>query len=132
MEPTTAQSDRPGEMMTFPKLASSAIAQYPFGRQHAYRNQAVEFVDGTDQRYRDCGGPRVEWSIQLEELAEDELAALEEFFLANQGAFGVFTFTDPIDGREYDDCSFSRDTLALLNEAELRGSSRLTVVRNHA
>ena len=51
-----------------------------------------------EQRYRDSAGARLEWEIQLSELDEGELAAIEEFFLANQGAFGSFSFTDPWDG----------------------------------
>jgi hypothetical protein len=118
------------DTMTFPKLKSNAVAQYPFGRQQSYQNQTVAFVDGTDQRYRDSGGPQVKWSIQLDELDETELASLEEFFLANQGAFGVFSFVDPSDGQQYDNCSLSSDALALLSIAEMRGSTKLTVIRN--
>jgi hypothetical protein len=117
--------------MTFPKLKSNAVAQYPFGRQQSYRNQTVAFVDGTDQRYRDCGSPQVQWSIQLDELDESELASLEEFYLANQGAFGEFSFTDPYDGKQYDNCSLWSDSLALVSITEMRGSTKLTVVRNH-
>jgi hypothetical protein len=117
--------------MTCPKLKSNAVAQYPLTRQQEYRNQTVTFVDGTDQRYRDSGAQRLQWSIQLDELDEGELGSLEQFFLANQGAFGMFSFTDPIDGTVYDNCSLSSDSLALLNVAEMRGSSKLTVIRNH-
>ena len=119
-------------MATFPKLKSNAVAQYPFGGQQFYRNQTVTFVDGTDQRYRDSSGPRTEWSIQLDELDETELTALDEFFLANQGADGVFSFTDPSDGQEYDNCSLGSDSLQLLTIAEMRGSTKLTVVQNHS
>ena len=50
-------------------------------------------------------GARLEWDIQLSQLDEGELAAIEEFFLASQGAFGSFSFTDPSDGTVYDNCS---------------------------
>jgi hypothetical protein len=116
--------------VTFPRLKSSAIAQYPFGRERRYQNQTVSFVDGTDQRYRDCSGPRTEWTIQLDEIDENEMASLEEFFLSNQGQFGVFSFTDPTDGREYDNCSLSSDSLTLLSVGEMRNSAKLTIVLN--
>jgi hypothetical protein len=119
-------------MATFPKLKTNAVAQYPFGRQRQYKNQTVSFVDGTDQRYRDHRGPRTEWSIQLAELDENELASLEEFFLANEGAFGTFSFTDPIDGQSYDNCSLSSDSLQLLSFAEMRGNTKLTIVLNNS
>jgi hypothetical protein len=117
-------------MATFPKLKTDAIAQYPMGRRAQYQNQTVRFVDGSEQRYRDSGGARLQWDIQLSELDEGELAAVEEFFLASQGAFGSFTFTDPWDGQVYDNCSMATDELALATVAEMRGSTKLTVVRN--
>ena len=117
-------------MATFPKLKTNAIAQYPVSRREQFQNQTVRFVDGSEQRYRDSAGARLEWEIQLSQLDEGELAAIEEFFLARQGAFGSFCFTDPWDGHVYDDCSVAADELALVTEGEMRGSTKLTVVRN--
>jgi phage-related protein len=117
-------------MATFPKLRTNAITQYPSGRREQYQNQTVRFVDGSEQRFRDSGSARLQWDIQFSELDEGELAAIEEFFLAGQGAFGSFTFTDPWDGQVYDNCSVSADVLTLLTEGEMRGSTKLTVVRN--
>ena len=117
-------------MATFPRLKSNAIAQYPAARRAQFQNQTVRFVDGSEQRYRDSAGARLEWDIQLTQLDEGELATIEEFFLANQGSFGSFTFEDPWDGSVYDNCSIAEDGLALLTVAEMRGSTKLTVVRN--
>ena len=117
-------------MATFPKLKTNAISQYPVTRREQFQNQTVRFVDGSQQRYRDSGTARLEWEIQLSLLDEGELAAIEEFFLARQGAFGIFSFTDPWDGRVYDNCSVAADDLALLTVAEMHGSTRLTVVQN--
>ena len=117
-------------MATFPKLKTTAMAQYPMARRARFQNQTVRFVDGSEQRYRDSAGTRLQWEIQLSELDEGELAAMEEFFLAGQGAFGSFTFTDPWDGQVYDNCSVAADELAVTTVAELRGSTKLTIVRN--
>ena len=117
-------------MATFPKLKTNAIAQYPVARHEQFQNQTVRFVDGSEQRYRDSAGARLAWEIQFSELDEGELAAIEEFFLARQGAFGSFCFTDPWDGHVYDDCSVAADELALVTEGEMRGRTKLTVVRN--
>ena len=118
-------------MPAFPILKTNAITQYPVSRREQFRNQTVRFVDGSDQRYRDSARAQLAWEIQLSELDEGELAAIEEFFLANQGAFGSFSFTDPWDGHVYDDCSVAADELALVIEGEMRGSTKLTVVRNN-
>ena len=118
-------------MATFPKLKTNAIAQYPMGRREQFQNQTVRFVDGSEQRFRDSGSARIEWQIQLSQLDEGELAAIEQFFLASQGAFGSFSFTDPWDGKVYDNCSVWADTLALLTVSEMRGSTKLKIVRNN-
>ena len=117
-------------MATFPRLKTNAIAQYPVARRVQYQNLTVRFVDGSEQRYRDSGAARMRWDIQLSELDEGELAAIEEFFLMSQGAFGSFSFTDPWDGHVYDNCSVGADALTLLSEGEMRASTKLTVVRN--
>uniref|UniRef100_Q01Z32 DUF2460 domain-containing protein n=1 Tax=Solibacter usitatus (strain Ellin6076) TaxID=234267 RepID=Q01Z32_SOLUE len=117
-------------MATFPQLKTGAVAQYPIVRRGEFRNQTVRFVDGTEQRYRDSGAPLESWQISLSGLDETELAAMEEFFLANQGAFGSFAFTDPWDGRVYDDCSLAADDLSAAAMAERNGTTKLTVVRN--
>jgi hypothetical protein len=117
-------------MATFPKLKTGAVAQYPLGRTTAFQNQTLTFVDGTQQRYRDGAAAWLRWEIRLSNLDEGELAAVEEFFVANQGAFGSFTFTDPIDGHVYGDCSLAADSLSAVTAGEMRGTATLTVVQN--
>ena len=58
------------------------------------------------------------------------MAAVEGFFLANQGCFGNFAFTDPWDGQTYPNCSFAADELALLSLMEMRGRVSLKVIEN--
>ena len=72
-------------MATFPILKTGAVAQYPARRRVEFQNQAVRFVNGSEQRYRDCTAPRRGWEIALELLDEGELAAVEEFFRAASG-----------------------------------------------
>jgi len=117
-------------MATFPKLKTGAVAQYPLARRAQFQNQIVRFVDGSDQRYRDSAGAQLEWEIQLSRLDDSEMAAIEEFFRANQGAFGRFEFIDPWDGQVHHDCSIADDVLQLGTLAETGGNTRLTVVRN--
>jgi len=117
-------------MTTFPKLKTDAVAQYPLTTTLAYQNQTLTFVDGTQQRYRDSGAVQMRWEIRLADLDEGETAAIEEFFLINQGAFGSFTFTDPRDGAVYEDCSLEADGLQAETIAEMRGASSLVVMQN--
>src|SRR4051794_15774115 len=117
------------DMAEFPKLKTGAVAQYPLGRETRLRNEAVRFVDGAYQRYRDSGTARRRWVIQLELLDPGELAAIEEFFLAVQGAYTPFTFTDPWDGQAYEGCRLESDEVVLAALSEMQGSTTLTVTQ---
>jgi hypothetical protein len=117
-------------MPIFPRLKTNAVAQYPAQRAVRFQNQALRFVDGTEQRYRDSAGPLHRWEIVLKQLDEGEMAALEGFFEGNQGAFGNFTFTDPWDGQVYQNCSLETDGLDLTTTGEMSGNTRIAVVEN--
>ncbi|HXK02890.1 MAG TPA: DUF2460 domain-containing protein [Verrucomicrobiae bacterium] len=117
-------------MATFPKLKTAAVAQYPLDRTTAFQNQTLTFVDGTQQRYRDAPSARLKWGIRLADLDEGEMASMEEFFLANQGAFGSFAFTDPVDGQSYDDCSLQADGLEVLTVEEMRSATKVAIQQN--
>jgi hypothetical protein len=117
-------------MATFPTLKTGAVIQYPAIRKVRYRNQSLRFVDGTEQRYRDCAGPLRRWEIRLSQLDEGEVAALEQFFADNQGAFGSFAFTDPWDGTAFPNCSLEMDGLKTTATAEMNGATSLTVAEN--
>ena len=117
-------------MATFPLLKTHAVAQYPASRSFRFQNQVVRFVDGNEQRYRDAAGPLHRWSIQLDELDEGEMAALESFFETNEGRFSTFLFTDPWDGTAYPNCSLQSDAIEITSAAEMRGKTSLTIVEN--
>jgi hypothetical protein len=116
-------------MAQFPKLRTGAVAQYPVAREARLRNDGLRFLDGSYQRYRDAGSVRRRWTIQLDLLDEGEMAAMEEFFLAQQGAYATFTFTDPWDGHDYANCRLESDQVVLTAEGEMRGSTTLTVTQ---
>ena len=116
-------------MAQFPKLKTGAVAQYPITREARLRNDSLRFVDGSYQRYRDAGAVRRRWTIQLELLDEGEVAAMEEFFAAMQGMYTPFTFTDPWDGHEYENCRLASDGAEFVATGEMRGSTTLTVTQ---
>jgi len=115
-------------MAEFPKLKTGAVAQYPSSREARLRNDSVRFLDGTFQRYRDAGAIERRWVIQLELLDEGEMAALEEFFVSMEGAFGEFTFNDPWDGQPYEHCRIG-DEATFISAGEMQGSTTLTVTQ---
>ncbi|HLI86339.1 MAG TPA: DUF2460 domain-containing protein [Bryobacteraceae bacterium] len=117
-------------MATFPKLKTGAVAQYPVSRSFRFQNQIYRFLDGTDQRYRDSAGPLHSWEIRLDQLDETEIAAVEGFFLANQGSYTTFAFTDPWSGQVYQNCSLASDEMNITSLAEMQGRTSLVVIEN--
>jgi hypothetical protein len=117
-------------MATFPKLKTGAVAQYPASRGFRFQNQILRFLDGTDQRYRDSAGPLVSWEIRLDQLDETEMAALQGFFVANQGSFASFAFKDPWSGQTYQNCSLASDEMNITSLAEMQTRTSLIVVQN--
>jgi len=117
-------------MASFPTLKTSAVTQYPATKAVKFQNQVVRFVDGTEQRYRDCAGPLHQWVIRLSELDDTEMAAVEQFLESNQGSFGSFSFTDPWDNQTYSNCSFVDDAINLTSVEEMRSNTSVTVKEN--
>jgi len=114
----------------FPTLKTGAVMQYPAKRTLQFNTGIIRFLDGTEQRYRDSPSVLHTWTIQLDLLDEEELAALDQFFVTNQGKFGSFSFTDPWDGTVYPDCSLSADSFSFQLQEEMRGRTTLTVREN--
>jgi len=117
-------------MSEFPRLKTGAVLQYPAERQVGYATQVFRFIDGSEQRCRERGGPRHRWIIRLDQLDESELASIEEFFAAQQGRSGEFAFTDPWDGQQYPSCSIEQDELTLSFLEANRGQTVLVIREN--
>ena len=114
-------------MATFPTLKTGAVQQYPAVKSLAYTNQVIRFLDGAEQRYRGSASPLHRWVIQLDLLDESELSALQQFFIENEGAYGVFSFTDPWDGSVYPNCGLESDDFRGEFKDEMRAAAQLIV-----
>jgi len=119
-------------MALFPKLKTTAVTQFPSGRSLSFATEVLRFIDGTEQRFRRAGAPVFRWEISLSKLDARELAAVREFFLSQQGRYGMFEFIDPWDGMEYHGCSFEDDELELTLDGERSSSTKLTIRRGVA
>ena len=116
----------------FPTLKTGAIAQYPGTKTTQYSCIVSRFLDGSDQRYRDYSAPLRRWTIQLNLLDDGELSALDQFFAAQQGRFGVFSFVDPWTQATIPSCTLEQDSLDYTLSGEMRGSTSLVVVETRA
>ncbi len=117
-------------MSAFPVLKTGAVAQYPANRAIEHSTSVLVFVDGSEQRFREFASPARKWVIRLELLDEGELAALEDFLIAQQGRLGTFSFTDPWDGTTYPDCSLEADSIPLESQDLMRGRTTMVVRKN--
>lgn len=117
-------------MSEFPRLKTGAVAQYPIAREVRYLTQVFDFVDGGEQRFRDYDSALRTWTVQLTALDEEELDAIERFFLSEQGGYGTFTFTDPWDATDYDGCSIENPEVFFEFDGFHNGRTRLVVRQN--
>jgi len=112
---------------TFPTLSTGAIAQYPLMRELHLGAEALRFLDGSAQAYRNQAAARRRWVIDLALLNEAETGTLREFFEEQKGAWGAFRFTDPWTGATFDSCSFDDDVFPERQEGEGRNAARLVI-----
>jgi hypothetical protein len=117
-------------MSAFPKLNTGAVAQYPLGRRRRPSTRVLAFVDGSEQRFRLHRAAARAWTLRLGLLDEDELAALERFFAAQQGPAQTFTFTDPWTGEAVENCRMAEEELETVLRDPLRGETTLTIVED--
>ncbi len=115
-------------MATFPALSSGAVAQYPLPAYVTQTTQVIRFLNGSDQRCVVRARPVRWWVIKLSLLNDAELAQLEGFFMAQQGAFGLFDFPDPVSGQTIANCRLATSELSTLYDAADQGSTELTVM----
>jgi hypothetical protein len=94
-------------MTRFPTIASGAVTQYPAEVVQSQSVQVLEFLDGSEQRYLTQSRPMRAWRISLDQLSEDELHQLEDFFANQRGMYSSFTFPDPVGGSDVNNCRFA-------------------------
>lgn len=117
-------------MSAFPTLKTGAVTQYPSQRSVQFATVALQFLDGTEQRFRGYHAPLHQWVIQLSLLDQSEVQQLQEFFRALDSQAENFTFTDPWDGTTYTSCSFTQDEMTVVLASEWNASTVLTIQEN--
>jgi len=119
-------------MSMFPTLKTGAVMQYPAQRGVAFSTTALQFVDGSEQRFCNYQSPLHRWVIRLSLLDQMELQQLQEFFRSMMGPAGSFEFTDPWDGTNYANCSLSSDSMTALLASEWNGQTSVTVLETRS
>ncbi len=104
--------------------------QYPARRGSECSTTVLQFVDGSEQRFRSYQAPFRRWVIQLSQLDQSESHLLQEFFREIEGAAQNFDFTDPWDGTNYPSCSLESDSMTTVLVSEWNGETSLIIVEN--
>ncbi len=117
-------------MTEFPLLKTRAAVQYPLRESVDFSTRVLRFLGGGEQRFRQRRTGRRQWLIRLELLDEWEAARVLEFFEAQQGRAGEFAFTDPSDGKRYENCSFGQEDCEVTADGEARLSMTLVIKEN--
>jgi hypothetical protein len=82
-------------MLVYPQLATGALSQFPFRKQHRKRTVVNRAADGTSIKLADQNGEITQWQLTYADLSDAELEALEQFFAAAEGSLNSFVFLDP-------------------------------------
>jgi hypothetical protein len=82
-------------MLTYPQLATGALAQFPLRKRRRSRTVVNAAAGGSRIAYSDPAGATVEWQLAYTDLSDAELAALQAFHAAAEGSLNGFTFVDP-------------------------------------
>ena len=117
-------------MIRFPTLKTGAVAQYPLVLTFSYRADVVWFLDGSEQRFRNSPSVLHAWVIALDQLDEQEMQSVEQFFIASAGAAETFAFTDPMSNIVYPNCSITGDLLNQTYVGPLSGKTTVTIREN--
>lgn len=112
-------------MATFPVLKTGAVAQYPLDYGVRFSTQAVRFMDGSQQKFRLYGNGLRRWTLKLDLLGEDELAALIAFVEEQGGT--PFSFVDPATGAIASKCVISGQQFDATMTGEMRGQSTIVI-----
>ncbi|HBY60807.1 MAG TPA: hypothetical protein DEH78_13375 [Solibacterales bacterium] len=113
--------------MTFPVLSTGAVTQCPNARDASYSTQLHSFVDGSEQAYRFRGRGLQRWTIRLDLVSHEELAKVQDFFLAMQGQREEFVFQDPWSGLSYPRCRIEGDALRVEYTGEQQSNLEITI-----
>jgi hypothetical protein len=119
-------------MSSFPTLKTGAVMQYPAIRESQREATVLRFVDGGEQVYRDSRPTAHRWIVRLDQLDEEELAAVERLFDEANGRAGTFSFRDPWDGSLYEACSFDEDEFDGTRREEGRGETVVVIRENRS
>jgi hypothetical protein len=110
---------------TFPVLKTGAVAQYPLERTLRFSSEAVQFLDGSQQRFKLFNRGLRRWVVWLDLLDEQELGAVIDFVDAMGST--AFSFSDPASGTTAAKCVLAGERFDATMTGEMNGQATIVV-----
>src|SRR4029077_14220708 len=82
-------------MLIFQQLGSGALSQFPVQKRRRLRTVLNAAGDGRAIKLADPAGEFTEWGLAYGHLTDDEVSALQQFYITAEGTLNGFTFVDP-------------------------------------
>ena len=107
-------------MLVFPQLSTGALIQFPIQRRRRLRTVVNELLDGSMIKLADPPGELTEWRLEYAGLSNEEILALQQFFVAAEGTLNGFTFLSPTENLmawsdELDHAAWTKDPLLTIS-----------------
>jgi hypothetical protein len=83
-------------MSFYPQIGQGSVAQFPLRRTRKWRAITNQLESGEQFIVPDTTGGQIEWYLRYSDLSDAETASLNNLFAASFGAYGSFTFIDPL------------------------------------
>ena len=112
-------------MTTFPLLKTGAVAQYPLEASVRFSTEAVQFLDGSEQRFKLFSRGLRRWVVRLDLLDDQELGAVIDFVDA-VGSM-AFAFSDPASGLTAANCVIAGERFDATMTGEMTGQATVVV-----
>jgi len=123
-------------MSWYPQIGTGAVAQFPLSRSRRWRTIKNDLESSERIILPDSAAGQIEWKLSYQDLTNKEASTLGDLFSSSQGAFGAFTFIDPLANLLgwSEDFSQSNWQLGLLQQAggagDPWGTQRASTVSN--
>ncbi|HEX4133653.1 MAG TPA: hypothetical protein VHY84_03450 [Bryobacteraceae bacterium] len=83
-------------MSWFPQIGAGSVAQFPLSRSRRWRVIVNQMESNEVISLPDTAAGQIGWKLSYQDLTDTEVQKLGGLFTASHGAFGAFTFIDPL------------------------------------
>jgi hypothetical protein len=128
-----------GAGSTFPLTSTGATTQRPFTQVVQYRTTKNEMPAGMRYAYAWYGAGLtgfptrglMRWKLEFPSISDTDMANLEAFYVAMNGRWQTFSFTDPDSGTVYTKVRFDQDSFTYTYLAKNQASTTIMLAETN-